>query len=82
MCDTQNEELICILRLDCLLLNKEMIKFKIYPIDDYQNEQVVTSTLEMFYSWSKFVYENTDMIEGGRLTDKNLFEVKIKNQTN
>lgn len=75
---SENEELICILRLDCLLLDKETIKFKIYPIDEYQNEAVVESTLEMFYAWSEYVYENSNLIRGGRLVNKNLFEVKMK----
>jgi len=82
MCDTENEELICILRLDCLLLDKKTIKFKAYPIDDYQNETVVMSTLEMFYAWSEYVYENSDLIRGGRIDPDNLaFEVKMKDPT-
>ncbi len=76
MCEI--EELICELNLDCLLVDQECIKFRVYPTDGYQNDQVVEATLEMFYAWSKYVYENSDIIRGGRLANKDLLEIKIQ----
>jgi len=75
----ETDELIAILRLDCILTNKSEIKFRIYASDHYQNDIVVKSTLEMFYSWSQYCYENTDIVKGGLLSpNSDIFEMKIQ----
>lgn len=79
MCE--NEELISILRLDCILAKPDHIVFRIYSEDRYANETVDNATLEMFYAWSKIIYESdkADILCGGKLINGNEFEFKIRN---
>lgn len=80
----ESEELISRLSLDCILLSEsQRIKFRIYSENDYrywsETEKVDLATLEMFYNWSKYAYESgITMLEGGHLSDENVFEFIIK----
>ena len=75
----EDEELISVLRLDCILLKGERIKFRIYGEDRFNNATVDEATLEMFYNWSKYAYENNvEMLEGGFISEIGVFEFIVK----
>lgn len=79
--NTNHNELVAELKLSCILLeDKQTIRFDITPNNEYQNPDVVIATLEMFYNWSSYISQNSELeiIKGARLNkDKLQFVVDI-----
>lgn len=80
MCETM--ELVTTLKLQCFLLSdNKTIKFVVTPIDEYQHRMSIDATLNLFYGWSEFFFDDPkshSRIRGGSYDrEKQTFSVQI-----